>query len=175
MHGVPFPHTRTFESQQACLYYKPYLCAQTLHLHIGGDLQIPVRDNKYAMPASQHQEQQRKDPFEGLPLRAWAEKLGERVMPAYELIQEEQRAVKQAAKAMQHQVQELHVPEIPHLLPFTRWCDLSSCTSLLNRVDQFLCAVSIACPFTTMGASRSTSCPSTDDSSSHSLSAYPCP
>ena len=41
-----------------------------------------------------------RDPFEGLPLKAWAEKLGERVMPAYELIKEEQAAAKRAAKAM---------------------------------------------------------------------------
>ena len=66
-----------------------------------------------------------RDLFEGLPLQAWAEKLGERVMPAYELIKEEQAAAKRAAKAMGKKVeQELAVPSIPHLLPFTRWCAL---------------------------------------------------
>ncbi len=70
-----------------------------------------------------------RDPFDGLPLKAWAEKLGERVMPAYELIKEEQAAAKRAAKAMGKKVeQELAVPSIPHLLPFTRWCaPLSPC------------------------------------------------
>lgn len=64
-----------------------------------------------------------RDPFEGLPLRAWAEKLGERVMPAYEVIKEEQAAAKRAAKALGKKVQaELHIPTIPHVLPFTRWC-----------------------------------------------------
>jgi hypothetical protein len=64
-----------------------------------------------------------RDPFEGLPLRAWAEKLGERVMPAYEVIKEEQAAAKRAAKALGKKVRaELHVPNIPHVLPFTRWC-----------------------------------------------------
>lgn len=101
---------------------------QTLHLHIGADLQIPVRDNKYTMPAAQEQAQadRTRDPFEGLPLRAWAERLGERVMPAYELIKEEQRAAKMAAKAMKQTVTEIKVPEIPHVLPFTRWCGHTS-------------------------------------------------
>ena len=63
-----------------------------------------------------------RDPFEGLPLRAWAEKLGERVMPAYELIKEEQAGAKLAAKALGKTVDaELSVPSIPHVLPFTRW------------------------------------------------------
>jgi hypothetical protein len=96
---------------------------QTLHLHIGADLQIPVRDCKYTHPSREEQQQavRSSDPFDGLPLRAWAEKLGERVMPAYELIKEEQEAAKKAARAMGKQVAELHVPQIPHVLPFTRW------------------------------------------------------
>lgn len=96
-----------------------------MHLHIGGDLHIPVRDNKYAPPSRDELQQQAdrsSDPFEGLPLRTWAEKLGERVMPAYEVIKEEQAAAKRAAKAMGKQVQEVYVPKIPHVLPFTRWC-----------------------------------------------------
>ena len=68
-----------------------------------------------------------RDPFDGLPLKAWAEKLGERVMPAYELIKEEQAAAKRAAKVLGKQVKEqLSVPSIPHVLPFTRWCMLLS-------------------------------------------------
>ncbi|CAL8462580.1 g2113 [Coccomyxa elongata] len=97
---------------------------KTLHLHIGADLHIPVRDNKFSHPSREEEQQraaQSSDPFEGLPLRAWAEKLGERVMPAYELIKEEQAAAKKAAKAMGKQVQEVFVPKIPHVLPFTRW------------------------------------------------------
>ena len=31
--------------------------AQTLHLHIGGDLQIPVRESKYVHPSREEQEQ----------------------------------------------------------------------------------------------------------------------
>lgn len=85
-----------------------------------------MRDNKFSHPSREEQNEQQavrsKDPFEGLPLRAWAEKLGERVMPAYEVIKEEQAAAKKAAKALGKQVQEVYVPSIPHLLPFTRMC-----------------------------------------------------
>ena len=101
---------------------------QTLHLHIGGDLQIPVRSNRFEHPsqrAETRQQQQEaaaaRDPFDGLPLRAWAERLGERVMPAYELIKEEHAAAKRAAKALDAKVPELRVPAVPHILPFTRW------------------------------------------------------
>lgn len=98
---------------------------KTLHLHIGADLQIPVRENKFEHPSREEQNQAaapHRDFFEGLPLRAWAEKLGERVMPAYELIKEEQAAAKNAAKALGKKVnEELSVPSIPHMLPFTRW------------------------------------------------------
>ena len=117
---------------------------QTMHLHIGGDLHIPVRDNRFAHPSREEQQQQEarsSDPFEGLPLRAWAEKLGERVMPAYELIKEEQAAAKIAAKSMGKQVQEVYLPKIPHVLPFTKWCapsalyhTLQDCFSLSFRV-----------------------------------------
>ena len=31
--------------------------AQTMHLHIGADLQIPVRENKYVHPSREEQEQ----------------------------------------------------------------------------------------------------------------------
>ena len=60
-----------------------------------------------------------KDPFEGLPLRAWAERMGERIMPAYELIKEEKRKADLAAKDAPPV--EAAMPSIPHLLPFTRW------------------------------------------------------
>lgn len=48
-------------------------------------------------------------------------------MPAYELIKEEQAAAKRAAKALGKTVkEEMSVPSIPHVLPFTRWCVLLS-------------------------------------------------
>ena len=118
------------------------MLAQTLHLHIGADLHIPVATNRYEPPsraAQQAEEAARKDPFEGLPLRAWAERLGERVMPAYEVIKEEQAAAKRAAKAMDRKVAELHVPAVPHFLPITKWCgQLSLGTAISFPSDQAL-------------------------------------
>ncbi|EIE23950.1 hypothetical protein COCSUDRAFT_41290 [Coccomyxa subellipsoidea C-169] len=111
---------------------------KTLHLHIGADLHIPVRDSKYTHPSREEQQQAAasSDPFDGLPLRAWAEKLGERVMPAYELIKEEQEAAKKAARAMGKQVTEMHVPNIPHVLPLTRWAAQSKAMQSTFVVDE---------------------------------------
>ena len=98
--------------------------AQTLHLHIGADLHVPVASNRYEHPgcaAQQQEEAAGKDPFDGLPLRAWAERLGERIMPAYELIKEEQAAAKRATKAHDRRVADLPVPAVPHFLPITKW------------------------------------------------------
>ena len=86
-----------------------------------------------------------RDPFDGLPLKAWAEKLGERVMPAYELIKEEQAAAKRAAKALGTKVEaQLSVPSIPHVLPFTRWCLLPA-PCLLPRPQPLSCKRSNRC------------------------------
>ncbi len=128
---------------------------QTLHLHIGADLHIPVRDSKYTHPSREEQQQaaESSDPFDGLPLRAWAEKLGERVMPAYELIKEEQEAAKKAARAMGKQVTEMHVPNIPHVLPFTRWCALPHNQAILAHA----LAISCICPFA-QSSSTDTAC-----------------
>ena len=53
-------------------------------------------------------------------------------MPAYELIKEEQAAAKSAAKALGKKVnEELSVPSIPHMLPFTRWSALAAAESVL--------------------------------------------
>ena len=62
-----------------------------------------------------------RDYFEGLPLRAWAERLGERVMPTVELVKQEHIRVKAAAAKLRETAPEVRVPEVPHLLPFTRW------------------------------------------------------
>ena len=59
------------------------------------------------------------------PLWLRAQALGERVMPAYELIKEEARASKAAAArssgAAAAPPPELQAPSVPHFLPFTRW------------------------------------------------------
>lgn len=94
-------------------------------LHIGADFFLPTKTNKPAPVAAPAEKSSLRDPFDGLPLKAWAERLGERVMPAYELIKEEQKQAKlaaaAAAKSATAVVKDLPVPSIPHILPFTRW------------------------------------------------------
>lgn len=84
-------------------------------------MHVPTDDRRDTHKAETPAElaEAKSDPFEGLPLRAWAERLGERIMPAYEIIKEEQKKAKLAAK--QAPPRELSLPPIPHLLPFTRW------------------------------------------------------
>lgn len=90
-------------------------------LHLGADLHVPTDDRRDTPKAETPAElaEAKADPFDGLPLRMWAERLGERIMPAYELVKEEQKKAKAAAK--QAPPRELSLPQIPHLLPFTRW------------------------------------------------------
>eukprot|EP00884_Botryococcus_braunii_P018807 jgi/Botrbrau1/560/Bobra.0010s0029.1 len=94
-------------------------------LHIGADVFLPTKSMKTSEPITPAEKPVHRDPFEGLPLKAWAEALGERVMPAYELIKEEQRRAKQTARATAKsaaaRIQDIEVPTIAHVLPFTRW------------------------------------------------------
>lgn len=93
---------------------------QSFSFHLGADLQIPTDDKrKTHQTEALIDGQPTSDPFDGLPLKAWAERMGERIMPAYELIKDEQRKAKASAKGMP--APEPAVPAIPHLLPFTRW------------------------------------------------------
>ncbi len=57
-----------------------------------------------------------------MPLRAWAEALGERVMPAYEAVKEEGKAAKASAVRGAAPPPKMQAPAVPHFLPFTRWC-----------------------------------------------------
>lgn len=97
---------------------------KSFSFHLGADIQIPT-DNRRATHISETAQElaSRKDPFAGLPFQRWAEKMGERVMPAYDLIKEERRKVKLAAKNAP--VQPFVAPSVPHLLPFTRWAAAS--------------------------------------------------
>ena len=93
---------------------------QSFSFHLGADLQIPTDDKRRTHRAETLAAgQPASDPFDGLPLKAWAERMGERIMPAYDLIKDEQRKAKAAAKNTP--VPEPSVPAVPHLLPFTRW------------------------------------------------------
>ncbi|KAL6776317.1 hypothetical protein ACKKBG_A20650 [Auxenochlorella protothecoides x Auxenochlorella symbiontica] len=97
-------------------------------LHIGAALNIPT-DNARERPAMQQQPALSsqsadptavRDPFEGVPFRGLADKLGEMMMPSVEAMREQQRMsatqLRLAAEAA-----EVMVPAVPHLLPITRW------------------------------------------------------
>lgn len=57
---------------------------------------------------------------QGLPFRGFAERLGSAVLPSIEAAREAERYAKLAARQAADQA-EVVVPEVPHVLPFTRW------------------------------------------------------
>ena len=103
------------------------LLVQTFSLHIGADLKIPTEDRRKTHIAevqpqlSATERATASDPFAGLPLKAWADRLGARVAPAFQAVQEEQRKSKLAAAKMNKSNQALAVPQVPQLFPITRW------------------------------------------------------
>lgn len=60
------------------------------------------------------------DPFEGMPFRNFAEKMGENVLPAMQAAREDQRRSKVNGRRAAENA-EIVVPSVPHVLPFTRW------------------------------------------------------
>lgn len=62
------------------------LLLQTFSLHIGADLKLPTENSQRhsrfeAAPTAVPAAQAASDPFEGLPFRAWAERMGEAMSP----------------------------------------------------------------------------------------------
>lgn len=112
---------------QATLLSTEALHVQSFSLHIGGDLKIPTVDKRRthvveSVPQlSASERAAASDPFAGLPLRAWADRVGDRVAPAFKAVQEEQRASNLAAAKRQRLDAPLAVPDIPHVFPITRW------------------------------------------------------
>ncbi|KAL3137270.1 hypothetical protein ABBQ32_006816 [Trebouxia sp. C0010 RCD-2024] len=100
---------------------------KSFNLHIGADLKIPTVDKRKTHVVevqpqlSAAERAAASDPFAGLPLKAWADSLGERVAPAFQAVQEEQRRSNLAAAKLSRQNQPLAVPQVPHLFPITRW------------------------------------------------------
>lgn len=100
---------------------------QSFNLHIGADLKIPTVDKRKTHTAeiqpklSATERAAASDPFAGLPLKAWADKLGDRVAPAFQAVQKEQRRSNLAAAKLNRLNQPLAVPQVPHLFPITRW------------------------------------------------------
>ena len=108
---------------------------QSFSLWLGADLKIPTVDKRQThvvenVPQlSASERAAASDPFAGLPLRAWADRVGERVAPAFKAIQEEQRMSNLTAAKTRRLEQPLAVPSIPHVFPITKWwvldCSLS--------------------------------------------------
>lgn len=102
-------------------------CLQTFNLHIGADLKIPTVDKRKThvvevqAQLSASERAAASDPFAGLPMKAWADRLGERVAPAFQAVQEEQRRSNLAAAKTSRMNQPLAVPQVPHVFPITRW------------------------------------------------------
>ena len=100
---------------------------QSFNLHIGADLKIPTVDKRKTHVVevqpqlSATERAAASDPFAGLPMKAWADRLGERVAPAFQAVQEEQRRSNLAAAKTNRLNQPLAVPQVPHLFPISRW------------------------------------------------------
>jgi hypothetical protein len=95
---------------------------QSYKLHIGGNLSIPS-SNATAKPQYTHQEAEPHrmyDPFEGLPFRAFAERMGDRIMPALQAARDDKRRTGVDVNNS-YESSQILVPEVPHVLPFTRW------------------------------------------------------
>lgn len=104
------------------------LRVQSFSLHIGAELKVPTTDRRRTHVAesvpqlSASQRAAASDPFAGLPLRAWADRVGERVAPAFKAVQEEQRRSNLAAAKTGRNDQPLAVPDVPAYFFITRWC-----------------------------------------------------
>lgn len=116
---------------------------QSFKLHIGGEITLPTRFQAppSASPSSSTSSSPSKsanelaaaaaaeaprlhDPFEGVPLRAWAERLGERVMPAYEAVKAEEARRKKAEAAAKGSGSASFAASplsVPSVFPLTRW------------------------------------------------------
>lgn len=89
--------------------------------------QVPA--SPLACPAHTHAASptpSRPPPPQGLPFRGFAERLGQAVMPAFEAAREQERAAARAARRAVREPAEVVVPQVPHLLPFTRWAASST-------------------------------------------------
>ena len=90
---------------------------------MGGNLSIPTPDAKARLEYN-HPEAattpQIHDPFEGLPFRNFAERMGEKIMPTLSAARDDQRRSMRASCLAAETAQPV-VPTVPHVLPFTRW------------------------------------------------------
>lgn len=97
---------------------------KTFSLHIGATLNLPTPNSK------QHSSFERasaevsapaaaEDPFEGLPFKALADRMGESFMPVVQAVREEKRAARMKANLSGEAA--MPMLPVPHFLPITRW------------------------------------------------------
>lgn len=97
---------------------------KSFKMHIGASLHIPTRNAK-ELPVPEQPAAgvevgaAAADPFEGLPFRGLAERLGGSMLPALEAAREAERQAKLSGRRAAEEA-EPFVPPVPHLLPFTR-------------------------------------------------------
>lgn len=101
---------------------------QSFVLHLGGSLTLPnASPAREAAAASASADAPPRTYFDGVPLAAWAEAIGARVMPAYEAIKEEEAKRKKetaGASAAAADAAPARLP-VPSFLPFTSWAAAS--------------------------------------------------
>lgn len=83
--------SRTLHRAAPCFHSCSFGPLQTFSLHIGADLKLPTPDSQRhsrfeAAPAAMPQAQAASDPFEGLPFRAMAERMGEAMSPVVQAV-----------------------------------------------------------------------------------------
>lgn len=99
---------------------------KTFSLHIGADLKLPTHDaqrhSSYEVaPAAMPAAKAASDPFENLPFRGLAERLGAAMSPVVQAVREDARSKRLREAGLLGEPEEAPVPAIPHFLPFTRW------------------------------------------------------
>jgi len=101
-------------------------------LHIGADLKLPTPDVRRhsrfePAPLETSPAKAASDPFEGLPFRALAERMGASMSPVVQAVREDARAKRlREAGILDGQLPSVpEPPSVPHFLPITRWISQS--------------------------------------------------
>jgi len=118
------------------IYTIPLAFSQSYTLNIGAMLTLPSSD-AHAKPEYSKLEESSSmhDPFEGLPFRAFAERMGERILPTVEAARQHQRQSVVEGRIYAEKAQPV-VPHVPHILPFTRWAAKSEAFRSTLVVDE---------------------------------------
>ena len=100
---------------------------QSFVLHLGGALTLPsASPEREAAKEEATAAAAPRSYFDGVPLAAWAERIGARVMPAYEAIKEEEaRLKKERASGVGRTARAPARLPVPSFLPFSAWAAAS--------------------------------------------------